>query len=150
MKRIIVIILCILFFVIGVYDIHALCVKVSKANIRMGPGTNYEKAWEVVRYMPFLKVGVSTSGNWYAIKDVDGDVNWIHNNLVTTKYHCAVVKTEQANVRRGPGTGYRKSPLSPALLYDTFKVIKRHSTWVKVKDTLGNIGWIHRDYLWIR
>ena len=131
-------------------DVYALCVNVSKANIRMGPGTRYEKAWQVFRYMPFSKIGISTDGAWYAIKDVDGDVNWIYKNLVTTQYHCAAVKSDWVNVRTGPGTNYRKSAMSPALLYDAFKVIKRQGRWVKVKDQFGQSGWIHRSYLWIQ
>jgi SH3-like domain-containing protein len=131
-------------------DSHAVCIKVSKANIRMGPSTTYEKAWQVFRYMPFYKVGVSTDGTWYAVKDVDGDVNWIYKNLLTTRFHCAVVKSDWVNVRTGPGTNYRKSSMGRALRYDAFKVIKRQGRWVKVKDTFGEIGWIHRSYLWIQ
>ena len=134
----------------GISNLYALCVDVPTANIRMGPGTKYEKAWKVFRYMPFYKVGVSTDGTWYAIKDVDGEVNWVYKNLVTTRYHCAVVKSEWVNVRTGPGTNYRKSSMGQALRYDAFKVIKRQGRWIKVKDTFGGIGWIHRSYLWIQ
>ena len=127
----------------------AVCISVPKANIRMGPGTNYEKAWQVYRYMPFKKVGASIDGLWYAIEDVDGDVNWVSKSLVTNSYDCAVVKKEQVNIRTGPGTRYQKSSMSPALRYDAFKVLKRQASWVRVQDASGSIGWIHRDYLWI-
>lgn len=129
---------------------NALCVKAQKANLRDGPGTNYEIVWEVYKYMPFLKVGVSLLGNWYAVRDVDGDVNWIHKGLVTNRYHCAVVKTEEVNVRTGPGTKYSKSYSSPAKKYYSFKVLKRKGIWVKVRDEWGDTGWIHRNYLWIQ
>ena len=62
--------------------------------------------------MPFSKVGVSLSGEWYAVKDVDGDVNWMHKDLLTGKYKCAVVKTEEVNIRTGPGTRYSKSGIA--------------------------------------
>ena len=129
---------------------NSLCVDVPKANIRMGPGTNYEKAWEVYRYMPFETVGTSTDRSWYAIKDLDGDVNWIHGSLVSDAFQCAVVKSSQVNVRTGPGTRYRKSTLSPALRYDSFKILKRQPPWIKVRDSFGNTGWIHNKYLWIQ
>jgi SH3-like domain-containing protein len=61
--------------------------------------------------MPFYKIGVSNDGTWYAVKDVDGDVNWIYKNLVTNRFHCAVVKSDWVNVRTGPGTNYRKSSI---------------------------------------
>ncbi|MFH1701890.1 MAG: SH3 domain-containing protein [Nitrospirota bacterium] len=129
---------------------YALCVNTWKANIRTGPGTNYENTWEVYKYMPLLKVGISLSGEWYAVKDVDGDVNWIHKRLVTSRYRCAVVKTEEVNVRTGPGTSYSKCFFSPAKKYYSFRVLKRKGIWVKVRDELNNTGWIHRNYLWIQ
>ena len=104
---------------------YSLCVDVPKANIRMGPGTKYEKAWEVYRFMPFEAVGISTDRTWYAIKDLDGDVNWIHKSLVSDAFQCAVIKSSQVNVRTGPGTRYRKSSLSPALRYDSFKILQK-------------------------
>ncbi len=127
---------------------HALCVNVSEANLRSGPGTNYEKTWEVFKYMPFKKL--TRKGNWYKVKDVDGDVHWIYRKLVTDKIRCAVVKNDKINVRTGPGTGYSKSALSPSLKYDSFKVIKRKGAWVKVMDEFGDTGWIFRKLLWIQ
>ena len=126
---------------------HALCVNVPEANLRNGPGTKHEKTWEVFKYMPFKKQ--SSKGNWYKVKDVDGDSHWIYKNLVTDKFRCAVVKVDKANVRNGPGTGYGKNALSPALKYDSFKVIKIKSSWVKVIDEFGDTGWIFRKLLWI-
>jgi SH3-like domain-containing protein len=149
MKKILVAFGIILSIFIASY-VDALCVSTNKANLRDGPGTNYEVVWEVYKYMPFLKVGVSFSGNWYAVRDVDGDVNWIHKGLMTNRYHCAVVKTEEVNVRTGPGTKYSKSYSSPAKKYYSFKVLKRKGMWVRVKDEWGDIGWIHRNYLWIQ
>src|SRR3990170_658402 len=82
---------------------ESLCVKAEQANVRTGPGTGYKIAWEVYRYMPFAKVGVSLSGSWFAAKDVDGDINWIHRGLVTDRFNCAVVKKKRVNMRNGPG-----------------------------------------------
>jgi SH3-like domain-containing protein len=129
---------------------NALCVKTDKANLRTGPGKNFEKIWEVYRYMPFVKVGSSLSGEWYAVKDIDGDVNWIHKRLLTDKYRCAVVKKEEVNVRTGPGTNYSKGFLSPARKYYSFRVLKIKGPWVKVRDDRGGVGWIYRNFLWIQ
>lgn len=109
MKKILVALGIILFVLFILRNSDALCVSAQKANLRDGPGTNYENAWEVYKYLPLLKVGISLSGEWYAVKDVDGDVNWIHKKLLTSRYRCAVVKTEEVNVRTGPGTNYSKS-----------------------------------------
>jgi SH3-like domain-containing protein len=127
---------------------HALCVNVPEANLRSGPGTNFEKTWEVFKYMPLNKL--TEKGNWYKVKDVDGDVHWIYKKLVTKKFRCAVVKTDKINVRTGPGTGYSKNALSPALKYDSFKVLQIKSSWAKVIDEFGDTGWIFRKLLWIQ
>lgn len=141
---------CIILSIFILRHANALCINTEKANVRIGPGTNYEVIWEVHKYMPFLKVGVSLSGEWYAVKDVDGDVNWIHKRLLTNKYKCTVVKTDNVNVRTGPGTKYPKSSLSPAKKYYSFKVLKRKGAWIRIKDEWGGIGWIKRNYLWIQ
>ncbi|UCH80907.1 MAG: hypothetical protein JSW20_14395 [Nitrospiraceae bacterium] len=127
---------------------HALCVNVAEANLRSGAGTKFEKTWEVFKYMPFDKI--TKKGNWYQVKDVDGDVHWIYEKLVTSKIKCAVVKVDKANVRKGPGEKYGKTSMSPALKYDSFKVIKTQSPWVNVIDEFGDSGWIFRKLLWIQ
>ena len=150
MKHIVCSVFFLFFLVHSVPSAEALCVKAAKANIRLGPGTNYETLWQVYKYMPFEKVGVSVSGNWYAVKDVDGDVNWIHKKLATNGFRCAVVKKDPVNVRKGPGTRYRKIYPAPAQQYYSFRVLKKSGSWIKVKDELGRIGWIHNKFLWIR
>lgn len=128
--------------------INALCVNALEANLRNGPGTNYEKTWEVYKYMPFKQL--SKKGNWYKVEDVDGDRHWIYSRLVTSRFRCAVIKVNKANVRSGPGTNYPQSTFSPALKYDSFKVLKRAPAWVRVIDEFGDTGWIFRKLLWIQ
>lgn len=150
MKKLALIVLTASFILFISHTSNALCVKVSKANLRSGPGRNYEVVWEIFKYMPLVKVGVSVSGKWYAVRDVDGDVTWIEKGLVTSGYHCAVVKSKTVNVRSGPGTRYRKSAISPAKKYYSFKVVRRKGSWIKVKDEWGGRGWIHRHFLFVR
>lgn len=140
--------LIILFTLITFNYADALCVNVPKANVRTGPGKNYDIAWEVYKYMPFLKVGASVSGNWYAVKDLDGDVNWIYRKLVSSKLKCAVVKKAEVNIRKGPGKKYSKTSSGPARQYYSYMVLKKKGAWVQIKDEWNNIGWIHKDYLW--
>ena len=148
MKAIVFIVCCVMLSV--PLSLHALCVKTSIANMRSGPGTQYEKIWQVDRFMPFEKIGSSLTGDWFAVRDVDGDVFWIHKSLLTSAYRCAVVKSEVVNMRKGPGTNYGKVFSEPAQRYDSFKIIQRQGAWMKVRDTWNNVGWIHRDYLWVR
>lgn len=125
----------------------AWCIQVPEANLRQGPGTNFEKSWEVFKYMPLRKIG--QKGSWYRMKDVDGDEHWVYSKLVTNGIRCAVVQVETANVRTGPGTNYESSPLSPVEKYYSFKVIKTQGDWVKVEDEVFNEGWVYKPLLWI-
>jgi len=141
---------CLCMILTSTLDADALYVTATKANLRSGPGPEYKKTWEVYTYMPFEKVGVSVSGTWYAIKDVDGDIHWIYKKLVSENGSCAVVTTDNVVARTGPGTKYAKSRLNPANKYYCFKVIEQKGAWVKLKDQWGNLVWIHKKHLWIR
>lgn len=127
---------------------YAECVKVSKANLRQGPGTSYAKSWEVYEFMPLKKVG--EKGDWHQVEDVDGDKHWVHAKLVSDGMSCAVVKGDKTNVRTGPGTSYAKSPLSPVEKYYSFKVVETKGSWVKVHDEVFNEGWIAKSLLWMQ
>lgn len=148
MKKSLLILTALFYLFIFSSHSYALCVKVPEANLRNGPGTKFKKTWEVFKYMPFNRV--STKGNWYKVKDVDGDTHWIYKKLVSDKFRCAVVKVDKANVRKGPGTKYSKSALSPALKYDSFKVLKIKSSWVQVIDEFDDKGWMSRKLLWVQ
>jgi SH3-like domain-containing protein len=126
----------------------ALCVGVSEANLRQGPGTQYEKSWEVFKYMPLKKI--AQQGKWTQVEDVDGDIHWVYSRLTTGGMRCAVVKVDKANVRTGPGTHYAKSPLSPVEKYYSFKIIDTKGAWAKVQDEVFNDGWVARSLLWIQ
>lgn len=124
------------------------CVKVSKANLRQGPGTSYAKSWEVYEFMPLKKIG--EKGGWHQVVDVDGDKHWVFARLVTDQIQCAVVKGDKTNVRTGPGTRFDKSPLSPVEKYYSFKVIETQGAWAKVHDEVFNEGWVAKNLLWIQ
>jgi len=128
----------------------AVCVNVSTANLRNGPGKGYDVTWKVYRYMPLQKVGVSLSNDWYAVKDVDGEVAWIHESLVSSRSRCAVVKTDTAKIRTGPGLSYSPKFAEPAVKYESFKVVKLKDNWVKLEDAGKNVGWIYRNLLWMK
>jgi len=144
------VLLIVIFYLLTAGHATAICVNAQKANLRSGPGTNYDVVWEIFKYMPFVKVGISLSGEWYAVKDLEGDVSWIHKSLVTSKYKCSVVNSDKVNVRTGPGTNYSKSPASPGKKYYSYRVLKKKGSWINVRDEWGNAGWIHRNYLWSR
>ena len=125
-----------------------MCIKTSEANLRQGPGTNYEKKGDGYKYMPLEKL--KRQGDWYRVRDSDGDIYWIHRKLVTDSYKCAIVKGNKANIRSGPGLGYKQLMFSPLLKYYTVKVEKTSGKWVKVRDEYDDTGWVYKPLLWIR
>lgn len=131
-----------------VAEAQALCVKTSRANLRQGPGIDYEKLWVVFKYMPLRKL--SKKGNWFRVKDVDGDIYWIYKKLVDSSFKCAVVKTKKANFRLGPGTRNSQVAWSPMGKYFSMKVLKVKGKWVKIMDSAGGVAWVHRSLVWIQ
>ncbi|MEJ2156753.1 MAG: SH3 domain-containing protein [Desulfobacteraceae bacterium] len=55
-------------------------VRVRRANVRTGPGTQYDLAFDAEKGTPF-KV-LETKGRWKKIRHADGDEGWIFNSLV--------------------------------------------------------------------
>lgn len=124
----------------------AVCVKVPEANLRQGPGTQYEKTWAVYKYMPFKKI--DSQGAWLKVKDVDGETHWVLARLVSEDMQCAVAKADDTNVRSGPGTEFPQQSWSPVEKYYAFEVIEQQGKWVKVRDEVLNEGWVARWLLW--
>ena len=131
-------IFCFLFFVSAVilvsvinctnvaYAGERLTVSASIANIRSGPGTNYDTLWQVNKYYP-IKV-IKKVGSWFQFVDFEGDKGWIYSALVR-KIPSVITIKENCNIRSGPGAKY-------SVLFQTekgvaFKVIKRKekATW---------------------
>ncbi|PKO94390.1 MAG: hypothetical protein CVU16_03105 [Betaproteobacteria bacterium HGW-Betaproteobacteria-10] len=127
-------------------DAAALCVTSSEANLRSGPGTRYKKTWRVYQFMPLQRIG--RKGSWYQVKDVDGDRHWVHKSLVSATTHCAVVKAKSANVRTGPGTHHAQTTWSPVGSYYSVKIIGDTGRWLKVRDEVGNSGWVAKSLVW--
>ncbi len=127
---------------------EALCIDQKKANLRQGPGTHFEKLWQVFKYMPFKEM--KKQGKWYRVKDLDDDIYWVHTKLTTDKYKCAVIKNDKTNLRKGPGTKYDPLSWSPVDKYFSLKVLKIKEKWVQVEDGVGDKGWVSKSLIWIQ
>ncbi|MBW2246767.1 MAG: SH3 domain-containing protein [Deltaproteobacteria bacterium] len=120
-----------------------LAVSVSVANVRSGPGENYDVLWEIEEYHP-LDV-IKKSGQWYQFRDFEGDEGWIHKSLVRN-IPSIITKKERCNIRSGPTNG-------SAILFTVekgipFKVIKRKGSWIYGQHADGDKGWIHNSLVW--
>ncbi|MDY0361573.1 MAG: SH3 domain-containing protein [Desulforegulaceae bacterium] len=55
-------------------------IKVYKANVRKGPGTDYPIVFTAEKGTPFELIG--TKNNWYEIRHSDGDSGWVSSSLL--------------------------------------------------------------------
>jgi SH3-like domain-containing protein len=113
------------------------------ANVRAQPNTQSDTLWQVEKYHPLLVV--DKRGEWYHIKDFEGDTGWVHSSLVD-KTPAVIVKVQRANVRTGPGTQYD-------LVFDAqkgtpFKVLETKGPWKKIRHADGDEGWIFSTLVW--
>lgn len=120
-----------------------MCIATRKANIREGPGIEYDVSWEDWRNVP-LEI-IDHSGNWYHVTDYAGDEGYLHGSVLS-KRECVIVKTRRANIRSGPGLNYE-----PEWIVDNgypFLVSEQEGDWLKVDGTGGVSGWIHKSIVW--
>lgn len=146
--RILLFLISVPLFLFPQSNAHALCIDQKKANLRQGPGTHFEKKWQVFKYMPFKEM--KKKGKWYRVKDLDNDIYWVHTKLTTNKYKCAVIKNNKTNLRKGPGTKYDLLSWSPVDKYFSMKVLKIKGQWVRIEDGVGDKGWVSKSLIWIQ
>lgn len=120
-----------------------LAVSVSIANIRSGPGKNYDILWAVEKYHP-LNV-FQKSGQWYHFRDFEGDEGWIHKSLLR-KISSVITTKENCNIRSGPDTHFDISFAVEKGI--PFKVLKRKGKWIHIQHADGDKGWIHESLVW--
>jgi len=143
MKKILPITLLALVLCAGTASAKRLSVAADKANVRSGPGTANEILWSVGKYYPVDTI--KKSGNWYQVRDFEGDTGWIYRKLLK-KIPSVIVKSARVNVREGPGTSFRI--LFQAEKGVSFKLLKRKKKWFKVKHADGDVGWLHKNLVW--
>lgn len=115
----------------------------STVNMREGPSTRSTVLWELRRGYP-LQV-TQRRGNWLAVKDFEGDTGWVARSLTARVPHH-VVKSKVANVRSGPGTGYRI--VGRAEYGELMRTREKRDGWVRVERDQGASGWIAKRLLW--
>lgn len=143
MKKILVFTLLVFVPCVGTASAERLSVAFDKANVRSGPGTSHEILWSVGKYYPVDII--KRSGNWYQVRDFEGDIGWIYRSLLK-KISAVIVKGTIVNIREGPGTGFRV--LFQAEKGVSFKILNREKKWVKVQHADGEVGWIHKSLVW--
>jgi SH3-like domain-containing protein len=136
-------IILVIFLTAGTALAERLAVSVPKANIRSGPGNQYDVIWNCEKYYP-VEV-LKKNGAWYRFKDFEGDEGWAHNSILDNT-RTVVTKNEKCNIRSGPGTQFdivftveRGVP---------FKVVEKKGQWLQIQHADGDKGWIFETLVW--
>lgn len=134
---------CLLMCSAAAYAGQRLSVSAKEAKIRAGAGNNFDVVWRAEKYYPFLLV--KKSGDWYLIKDFEGDEGWVHKSLVGAAETVITSK---------PKCIFRAEPKPDAKVLFTigagipFKVIKRSGKWLLVEHADGDKGWVQNTMVW--
>ena len=120
-----------------------LSVAAGIANIRSGPGQNYEILWKVEKYYPLMVL--KKENRWYQFRDFEGDEGWIHASLLA-KIPSVITKSSKCNIRSGPGTKHKIVLTVESGI--PFKVLKRERKWIQIQHADGDRGWIHQSLVW--
>lgn len=125
----------------------ALCVVRPETFLRVGPGFEYPvSSWELDLYTPLEKL--ETWNNWYEVRDVDGDVHWVHMSEVREGEYCLTVKIDKTHLRRGPAPHYEI--LKEAKKYDSFRFVRRQGKWSQVANDAGEGFWLLSQAAWVQ
>jgi SH3-like domain-containing protein len=143
MKTILRAFLLVLVLFSGTASAKRLSVGVDTANVRSGPGMDYEVVWSAGKYYPVDII--KTSGEWHQIRDFEGDVGWIHQSLLE-ETPAVIVKGNIVNIRKGPGTDFEVGFQAEQGV--SFKLLEKKNAWFKVQHADGDVGWIHSSLVW--
>jgi SH3-like domain-containing protein len=118
-------------------------VSVPEANIRSGSGNNFEVLWKSEKYFPLAVI--KKIGDWYQVKDFEGDQGWVHQSLVGNTPSVITIK-DKCNLRSEPKPDAKVLfSVGPGI---PFKVLKRSNKWILVEHADGDKGWIHESTVW--
>jgi SH3-like domain-containing protein len=141
--RLVIILSVLLLIAAGEVLAQRVAVSVPKANIRSGPGTQYDVLWNCEKYYPL--VVQRKNGEWYRFKDFENDEGWIHSSIVDNT-RSVITKNQKTNVRSGPGTQFK-------IVFTVekgvpFKVIEQKGQWLNIQHADGDQGWIYNSLVW--
>jgi len=122
---------------------NILSVATEMANVRSGPGGEFDIVWEAAKYYP-VEV-LDREGNWLRISDYANDEGWVYKTLLSG-VPTVVVTSQKANVREGPGMDYEISWVLDKEY--SLKLLETEGDWLKVSDGGEVSGWIHRSVVW--
>jgi len=124
-------------------DSATLCTKTPKAEIRQGPGREFPVKYLAPVHMAFLLM--ERKGSWLQIRDVDGQLLWVHRSLVRERDRCITINADDVNMRWKPdryaGVMFKTDR------YASFRVVESRGDWLGVRYYELTV-WVHRSLVW--
>lgn len=122
-------------------------------NVRVGPGTKYQIAWNYVVSGVPVEI-IQEFDTWRKIRDVDGDEGWVHQNLLIGN-RVGYATPVQANGEVAMHAGKADDSALRARLGAGMRVAINEcdGKWcnVSANQTGGRntyTGWVHQEELW--
>lgn len=124
--------------------IYFASIKSDKIYMRVGPGEDYEIKW--VYHRKGLPVEVLGSYDaWRRVKDIDGEIGWIHATLLSRERTAMVVGDSLATVTRSDDTASRVIAKARA---GAIGILRHCEALVCEVKFDGVEGWVSRARLW--
>jgi uncharacterized protein YgiM (DUF1202 family) len=136
-------------------------VIVSAANVRTGPGGQYDVVAILYQGQAVSLLGRSSGSDWLYVRLGNGQEGWVQTTSVQINVpianlpviqpgapsNAAVVDVSWLNVRYGPGTSF--GVFTVLHKGQVVSMIGRatNSTWVQVQRPSGAVGWVNSNYL---
>lgn len=112
----------------------------GEANLRAGPGKDYPILWVYQRKGLPVEI-IQEFDTWRRIRDRDGTVGWVQQNLLSGK-RTGLIVDEQRTLRREPGSNDTVARLQPGVVARIEEC--RSDDWCKL-EVQGYRGWLTRD-----
>ncbi|MGY6710390.1 MAG: SH3 domain-containing protein [Rhizobiaceae bacterium] len=123
--------------------------RAPRANLRVGPGTNYAVQWTFVRSGVPLEI-VQEYDNWRRVRDAEGAEGWINHSLLSGNRTAVVAPWERGQI---PELPLRAQPNETARIVARLEpglmgaVRSCDGQWCEM-DFSGVRGWIPQSRLW--
>lgn len=139
----------------------AAVVVVSAANVRTGPGGQYESIAILFQGQSVRVNGRNNASSWLQVTLGNGQIGWISSSAVRTNVpgsslpvvdvqpptNSAVVNTGTLNVRYGPGVDFGVFTVLTRGQVVSMVGRASNSSWVEVRLPNGALGWVNSIYL---
>lgn len=126
-------------------DIKYMSLKYNDVNVRAGPSKNFPILHKYkIQSMPILVLG--KYDNWYKIKDIQNNVGWINNHLLS-KARTVITLNEKNFIYKSKKIS-NSYPIFKADKNVVLKLLKCNKDICKVEVKNKGEGWIRKSDIW--